>query len=140
MPLTFAQRKHARSAVAVPTPPLFNANHVSNNCPQTAKPPQCRRKPQGQTIGGEKGTILHAWREKAQNQLYQSPSFDPSIAAALKKEYQDFYQSIGISRTWEQAKNALAAANPDKKRKQAVTFLLLQDCVMVLLLNLSYLC
>jgi len=134
MPLTFAQRKHARSAVAVPTPPLFNANHA-NNCPQTTAMPQ------GQTIGGEKGKIfLHAWREKALRQIYQAPSRDPSIVAALKKEYQDFYQSIGISRTWEQAKNALAAANPDKKRKQAVTFLLLQDCVMVLFLNLSYLC
>ena len=124
----------AMLSCAVPTPPLFNADH-DNNCPQTTAMPQ------GQTIGGAKGTIfLHAWREKAQNQLYQSPSFDPSIAAALKKEYQDFYQSIGISRTAEQAKNALAGANPDKKRKQAVTFLLLQDCVMVLFLNLSYLC
>ena len=135
MPLTFAQRKHARSAVAVPTPPLFNANHA-NNCPQTTAMPLS---PQGQTIGGEKGKIfLHAWREKALRQIYQAPSRDPSIVAALKKEYQDFYQSIGISRTAEEAKNALAGANPNKKRKQAVTFLLLQDFVMVLLFNLTF--
>ncbi len=58
---------------------------------------------------------------------------------ALKKEYQDFYQSIGISRTAEEAKNALAGANPNKKRRQAVTFfLLLQDFVMVLLFNLTF--
>ena len=72
-------------------------------------------------IGGEEARVfLHAWREKAQSLVYLAPRRDPSIVAALKKEYQDFYESIGFSRTAEQAKNALAAANPDKKRKQAV--------------------
>ena len=68
--------------------------------------------------------FLLAWRAKAQKQVYQAPSRDPSIVAALKKEYQDFYQSIGFPRTAEEAKNAFGSANPDKKRKQAVTFLL----------------
>ena len=58
--------------------------------------------------------------EGAEFLVYLAPRRDPSIVAALKKEYQDFYESIGFSRTAEQAKNALAAANPDKKRKQAV--------------------
>ena len=75
--------------------------------------------PQGQPIGGEAGRVfLHAWREKAQMQLHQDR--DPVIVANLKKEYQDFYESIGISRSAEQAKDALAAANPNKKRKQSV--------------------
>ena len=69
--------------------------------------------------------FLLAWRAKAQRQVYQAPSRDPSIVAALKKEYQDFYQSIGISRTAEEAKNAFGSANPDKKRKQAVSFLII---------------
>ena len=75
--------------------------------------------PQGQPIGGEAGRVfLHAWREKAQMQLHQDR--DPVIVANLKKEYQDFYESIGISRSAEQAKDALSAANPNKKRKQSV--------------------
>ena len=57
--------------------------------------------------------------------VYQAPCRDPSIVAALKKEYQDFYKSIGISRTAEEAKNAFGSANPDKKRKQAVSFLII---------------
>ena len=61
---------------------------------------------------------MHAWREKAQMQLHQDR--DPVIVANLKKEYQDFYESIGISRSAEQAKDALSAANPNKKRKQSV--------------------
>ncbi len=78
--------------------------------------------PQGQTIGGDEARVfLHAWRAKAQMQVYFAPSRDPSIVAALKKEYQDFYQSIGISRTADDARNALGSANPDKKRKQAVS-------------------
>jgi hypothetical protein len=78
--------------------------------------------PQGQPIGGEVARVfLHAWRAKAQRQLYQAPSRDPSIVAALKKQYQDFYQSIGMPRNAEETKNALAGANPDKKRKQAVS-------------------
>jgi hypothetical protein len=81
--------------------------------------------PQGQPIGGEVARVfLHAWRAKAQEQIYQAPSRNPSIVAALKKEYQDFYQSIGFSRTAEEAKNALAGANPNKKCKQAVSLLL----------------
>jgi hypothetical protein len=76
--------------------------------------------PQGKPIGGEIARVfLHAWREKAQIQLIQDR--DPAIVANLKKEYQDFYESIGISRSAQQAKDALAAANPNKKRKQSVT-------------------
>jgi hypothetical protein len=57
-----------------------------------------------------------------QVQLYQAHHRDQAIVATLKKEYIDCYQSIGINRTPEDAKNALAAANPDKKLKQAVWF------------------
>jgi hypothetical protein len=80
--------------------------------------------PQGQPIGGEDGRdFLLAWRAKAQMQIYEAPSRDPAIVAALKKEYQDFYESIGFSRTADDARNALGSANPNKKRKQAVSFL-----------------
>ena len=85
--------------------------------------------PQGQTIGGDEARkFLHAWRAKAQMQVYEAPSRDPAIVAALNKEYQDFYQSIGISRTADDAKNAFGSANPDKKRKQAVSFLIMLLC------------
>jgi hypothetical protein len=85
----------------------------ANNCPKTTAMPQ------GQPIGGEVARVfLHAWREKAQMQLHQDR--DPAIVVNLKKEYQDFYESIGISRSAQQAKDALAAANPNKKRKQSV--------------------
>jgi hypothetical protein len=73
----------------------------------------------------------------AQILLCQAPSRDQSIVCALKKEYQDFYQSIGFSRTAEDAKNALAGANPNKKRKQAVSFLVFYYFVMVLF-NLTF--
>jgi hypothetical protein len=56
--------------------------------------------PQGQPIGGEEARVfLHAWREKAQSLVYLAPRREPSIVAALKKEYQDFYKSIGLSRS-----------------------------------------
>jgi hypothetical protein len=81
--------------------------------------------PQGQPIGGEEARIfLHAWRAKAQSQVYLAPRRDPSIVAALKTEYTDFYKSIGFSRSADDAKNAFGAANPSKKSKQAVSFLL----------------
>jgi hypothetical protein len=80
--------------------------------------------PQGQPIGGEDGRdFLLAWRAKAQILLYQAPSRDEIIVSALKKEYQDFYQSIGFSQTAEDAKNAfVAGANPNKKRKLSGKF------------------
>jgi hypothetical protein len=79
--------------------------------------------PQGQPIGGEEARIfLHAWRAKAQSLVYLAPRRDPSIA--LKTEYTDFYKSIGFSRSADDAKNAFGAANPSKKSKQAVSFLL----------------
>jgi hypothetical protein len=81
--------------------------------------------PQGQPIGGEEARVfLHAWREKAQSLLYLAPRREPSIVAALKKEYQDFYKSIGLSRSAEKAKDAFGSANPSKKSKQVVSFLL----------------
>ena len=58
-------------------------------------------------------------------QVYQAPFRDPTIVAALKQEYQDFYQSIGIPRTAEETKNAFGAANPGKKREQAVSFFMI---------------
>jgi hypothetical protein len=69
--------------------------------------------PQGQPIGGEvERKFLLAWRAKAQMQVYEAPSRDPAIVAALKKEHQDFYQSIGISRTADNAKYAFGSAVP----------------------------
>ena len=74
----------------------LSADHA-NDCPETTAMPQ------GQPIGGEEARVfLHAGREKAQSLVYLAPRRDPSIVAALKKEYQDFYESIGFSRTAEQ--------------------------------------
>jgi hypothetical protein len=113
--------------------PAFRAypdNHTTS-CPQTAAMPQ------GQQIGGEEGCdFLHAWREKAQGQVYLAPIREPSIVAALKKEYQDFYKSIGFSRTAEQAKDAFGSAHPSKKSKQAVSFLLF--ILLWFLFNLTF--
>ncbi len=118
---------HARAAAAAAAAaavhrvtflsPAFRAfpDNDATSCPQTAAMPQ------GQQIGGEEGCdFLHAWREKAQSQVYLAPIREPSIVAALKKEYLDFYKSIGFSRTAEQAKDAFGSANPSKKSKQAV--------------------
>ena len=94
--------------------------------------------PQGQPIGGEAAReFLLAWRAKAKVQVYLAPSRDPSIVAALKQEYLDFYKSIGFSRSADEAKNAFGAANPDKKRKQAVSLLLF---ILLWFYSILYLC
>ncbi len=93
--------------------------------------------PQGQPIGGEEARVfLHAWREKAQSLVYLAPRREPSIVGALKKEYQDFYKSIGLSRSAEQAKDAFGSANPSKKSKQVVSFLLF--ILLWFLFNLTF--
>jgi hypothetical protein len=48
------------------------------------------------------------------------PISRPSIVAALKQEYINFYKSIEIDHSPSHAKNAFGSANPDKKGKQAV--------------------
>jgi len=53
---------------------------------------------------------------------------DPAIARALKQEHIDFYMTLNIKRSPNDAKNAFGSANPDKKRKQAVSPSLTPSC------------